>query len=165
MDNASSDSNALTQDSPNVQACRPAAIQLSSVALGFVLHTIWSVEIPGLTDVSWVVGPVFLAVGLLILGFSYREFGRSHTSLRPDEGAAALIRTGPFGRSRNPLYLVVCLLIAGIAVWVNSVWMLAMLIPLVVLMSYAVIAQEEGYLERKFGSEYLGYKGSVRRWL
>jgi protein-S-isoprenylcysteine O-methyltransferase Ste14 len=30
---------------------------------------------------------------------------------------------------------------------------------------YGVIAREESYLERKFGSAYLDYKARVRRWL
>jgi protein-S-isoprenylcysteine O-methyltransferase Ste14 len=53
----------------------------------------------------------------------------------------------------------------GLALWVNSVWLLATLVGAVALMHYFVIPREEEYLERKFGAQYLDYQASVRRWL
>jgi protein-S-isoprenylcysteine O-methyltransferase Ste14 len=53
----------------------------------------------------------------------------------------------------------------GIAIWVNSVWLLATLVGAVALVNYVVIPKEEQYLARKFGAQYLEYKASVRRWL
>jgi protein-S-isoprenylcysteine O-methyltransferase Ste14 len=40
-----------------------------------------------------------------------------------------------------------------------------MLVPFYLVIRYGVIAREETYLDRKFGSAYLGYKSRVRRWL
>jgi protein-S-isoprenylcysteine O-methyltransferase Ste14 len=40
-----------------------------------------------------------------------------------------------------------------------------MLVGAVSLIHYVVIPKEEQYLERRFGAEYLDYRGSVRRWL
>ena len=53
----------------------------------------------------------------------------------------------------------------GIAIWVNSVWLLATLVGAVALIHSVVIPKEEQYLEGKFGAQYLDYKASVRRWL
>ncbi len=146
-------------------AWRPAAIQLSSLLAGLMIHALWPAEIPLAAGLAWIAVPLFMGTGFAIIAFSYREFARARTTLRPDRGANALIRTGPFRWSRNPLYLAVCLLIVGIGFWVNSLWILVMLIPLFLVMSRAVIAREERYLEHKFGQVYLDYKGSVRRWL
>ncbi len=165
MENDRSISDSGTQDSPGMAAWRPAAIQLSSVLLGLILHTLWPAEIPLAAGLAWIAVPMFMGLGFAIIALSYREFARARTSLRPDRGANALIRTGPFHYSRNPLYLAVSLLIVGIGVWVNSLWILVMLIPLFLVMSRAVIAREERYLEHKFGQVYLDYKESVRRWL
>jgi len=44
----------------------------------------------------------------------------------------------------------------AIAIWVNSVWLLATLVEAVALIHYAVIRREEQYLERKFGAQLLG---------
>ncbi|HEV8615619.1 MAG TPA: isoprenylcysteine carboxylmethyltransferase family protein, partial [Methylomirabilota bacterium] len=76
-----------------------------------------------------------------------------------------IVRTGPYRFSRNPIYLAFSLLQLGIAIWTNSVWLLATLVGAVALIHYVVIPREEQYLERRFGAQYLSYKVSVRRWL
>ncbi len=108
---------------------------------------------------------LFLGLSLLIAALSFREFARAKTSVRPDRRANALIRTGPFAYSRNPLYVAVVLLILGIGVWVNSTWIWVMVAPLVLVMNTAVIVREERHLEQRFGREYIDYKRAVRRWL
>lgn len=165
MENGRSNSDSGMQENPGIAAWRPAAIQLSSVLTGLMLHSLWPREIPLAAGLAWIAVPMFMGLGFTIIALSFREFARARTSIRPDRGADALIRTGPFRWSRNPLYLAVSLLIAGIGVWVNSLWVLVMLLPLVLVMSRAVIAREERYLEHKFGQVYIDYKQSVRRWL
>ena len=152
-------------DSPGIAAWRPAALQVSSVLLGLLLHARWPFESSLVADVSWVAGPLFVGLGVTIIALSYGEFFRAKTTLRPDRGANALIRTGPFAFSRNPLYVAVMIMITGIGVWVNSLWILGMLVPLFFGMSFAVIAPEERYLESRFGQEFFDYKSRVRRWL
>ncbi len=116
-------------------------------------------------EFGWIAIVLFLGPSVLILALSFREFARARTSLRPDRRADALIRTGPFAYSRNPLYVAVVLLILGIGVWVNSTWIWVMVAPLVLVMNTAVIVREERHLERRFGQEYIDYKRAVRRWL
>ena len=53
----------------------------------------------------------------------------------------------------------------GLAVAINSLWLLAALAAFAILIRYGVVAREEAYLERKFAAEYLDYKARVRRWL
>ena len=77
----------------------------------------------------------------------------------------ALVRSGPYRFSRNPIYVAFTLLQIGFAVWLDSAWILAMLAPVLLVMSYGVIAREERYLEARFGEEYRSYARSVRRWL
>ena len=61
--------------------------------------------------------------------------------------------------------MALTLIYVGIAVAAHSGWTLALLVPVLLIMRYGVIAREERYLERKFGSAYLDYKKRVRRWL
>ena len=77
----------------------------------------------------------------------------------------AIVRTGPYRFSRNPIYLAFSILQLGVACWVNSAWLIATLLAAVGLMASVVIPREERYLARRFGAEYLDYKRSVRRWL
>ena len=77
----------------------------------------------------------------------------------------ALVTTGPYRISRNPGYLGLALAYAGIAVLAHAVWVLAMLVPALVVVDRMVIAREERYLERRFGEQYSSYKRRTRRWL
>ncbi len=151
--------------SPGIQAWRPAALQLGSVLLGLALHALWPLEIPLAADFGAFAMILLFGLGFSIVALSFREFARARTSLRPDRGASALIRTGPFQYSRNPLYVAVVSLILGIGVWLNSLWIWVMVVPLVLVMNRAVILREERYLEQKFGRDYVDYRKSVRRWL
>jgi protein-S-isoprenylcysteine O-methyltransferase Ste14 len=76
-----------------------------------------------------------------------------------------VVSTGPYRFSRNPIYLAFSLFQLGIAIWANSLWLVATLVGAVALIRYVIIPKEEQYLERRFGAEYLDYRGSVRRWL
>ncbi len=89
----------------------------------------------------------------------------------PDGAPLRALLGEPTGRTRRaglspaPPAGARSLLYAGIAVIADSLWVLALLAPALFVMHYGVIAREELYLERKFGSQYVEYKARVRRWL
>ncbi len=153
------------RDGPGIQAWRPAALQVSSLLVGLAAHALWPVQIPFVANLAGLATALFVGLGISIIVLSFRQFARSGTSLRPDRGASALIQSGPFGYSRNPLYVAVILLLLGVGVWLNSVWIWLSCALLVPVMNRAVISREERYLERQFGRVYLEYKNAVRRWL
>ncbi|MBO0734896.1 MAG: isoprenylcysteine carboxylmethyltransferase family protein, partial [Methylocapsa sp.] len=111
-------------------------------------------------------GGLLLAAGIA-LGpvWGVRTLLMAGTTVRPDKPATRLVTAGPFRFSRNPLYLALTLLYAGIAAMTNSFWALLLLVPLTVFMSLFVIRREEEHLARIFGEEYRRYKARVRRWL
>ena len=89
----------------------------------------------------------------------------ARTSPNPNRPATTLILTGTYRVSRNPMYVGLTLLYAGIMTFFQVTWGLALL-PLVVwLITAWVIRPEERYLEWKFGSEYTEFKARVRRWI
>ena len=142
---------------------RPPAVALAALAVGVVLHLVVPVEIaPGLA--TWVLGIPVAIVSLALFLLSVREFSRHGTPVRGTEPVTTIVATGPYRFSRNPIYLSFVLLQLGIALTVNSVWILLMVIPTLLYLSFGVIAREESYLARKFGDEYRGYRNSVRRW-
>ena len=63
------------------------------------------------------------------------------------------------------MYVSLCLIQPGIAAWTGNLWLLATLLPAILLIRFGVIAREERYLENKFGEQYLQYKHRVRRWM
>ena len=63
------------------------------------------------------------------------------------------------------MYLSLTLLYLGLTSLINSLWMLLLVLPLMIVVQRGVVEREEQYLEEKFGEEYLGYKRRVRRWI
>jgi protein-S-isoprenylcysteine O-methyltransferase Ste14 len=110
-------------------------------------------------------GATLIMVAIALFAYSVAEFRAAGTPVPARKPTTAIVRTGPYRFSRNPIYLAFSLLQLGIGIWVNSLWLLATLVGAVALIHYVVIAREERYLERRFGAQYLDYKASVRRWL
>ena len=107
-----------------------------------------------------------LVAGGLSLGlWGFREMRRAGTNVDPYHPTTAIVEGGPYGFTRNPLYVGMTLVYAGISARANAL-PAALLLPVVLhLVDRAVIEREERYLEGKFGEEYLRYKGRVRRWI
>ena len=146
-----------------VLLARPPIAYLVSILAGFGLNAVWPARmIPSAIEPigGWL---ILLAVALFVL--SVREFRRARTPIRSRKAVTAVITTGPYRLSRNPIYVSFTLLQLGLGMWANSAWLVGMLIPTLVLMSYGVIAREERYMAQKFGEEYLRYTAAVRRWI
>lgn len=150
-------------DHPNVIAL-PPLIFLTFILIGAGLHYVWPISILSGSTAKWL-GRAIISLSIAVAMLTLREFRRWKTSFRTDRSAIRLIQTGPFGYTRNPFYLAASGGHLGIALYVNSIWLLVVLLPTLVVITKGVIEREERYLERKFGSAYLTYKQSVRRWL
>ena len=154
---------AQKQDAPNVIAI-PPLIYLAFLAVGFVLDYLFPVPMMPDRFQYWL-GFGIMIGSLFIVTFVLRKFRKAETQFDPRKPTTAIITTGPYRFSRNPSYVSLTMLYLGIAIAADSVWVLAGLIPTLVVMHYGVILREEQYLEDKFGEEYLRYRRSVRRWL
>jgi len=105
---------------------------------------------------------VLFALGLII--YISRTFARVETNIEPWKPTTTIISTGIYAYSRNPIYVAFCLIPIGVGIILNSFWVLFSFLPSIVLVYFVAIKKEEAYLEQKFGTEYLQYKESVRRW-
>jgi len=151
------------KDTANVLGSPPVVL-LALLAGGGLIHLLVPVDLFS-DSFPNVIGLPLIALAIALFMLSVREFSRQGTPVRGSEPAAVVVASGPYRFSRNPIYLSMLLLEVGIALMVNSVWMLAAVALMFAYLSLGVIAREEGYLSRKFGDEYLRYKASVRRWL
>ncbi|MCR9176666.1 MAG: isoprenylcysteine carboxylmethyltransferase family protein [Alphaproteobacteria bacterium] len=142
----------------------PPLIYGGALAVGFGLDLLvpFPVFAPGM---GMLPGLVLIGLSLALAGWCIGLFVRAGTEVPPHRPTSAIVTDGPYRLSRNPIYVALTLLSVGIALWVNSFWMLGLLIPTLVVMTIAVIGPEERYLERKFGAEYLDFKSRVRRWI
>lgn len=111
------------------------------------------------------VGCLLVATAAALLSFSIKQFRMAGTPVPGNTPTTAIVRTGPYRFSRNPIYLAFFALQLGLAILVDSLWLVATLIPTVAIIAVAVVPREERYLAGRFGAEYLEYRASVRRWL
>ena len=95
-----------------------------------------------------------------------RTMRGADTTLDADKFVSSFVQDGPFRYSRNPGYLSLAIIYAGVAILRNALWAILFLPLLVLLLTQCeVIEREERYLKRTFGEEYLAYKRRVRRWV
>jgi protein-S-isoprenylcysteine O-methyltransferase Ste14 len=111
------------------------------------------------------IGGIVVAIGVALAVSALATFRKAGTRVEPYKPTTAIVTHGPFGFTRNPIYLGMFLGQIGLAVGFDSLWILAMLVPFYLVIRYGVVAREEAYLERKFGGIYLDYKSHTRRWL
>jgi len=151
-------------DVANLGLARPPWLYLAAILIGIVLDLVWSIAVVP-RPLAVPLGSVLIIAAALLFASCVTLFGAADTPLPGNLPSTAIVRTGAYRISRNPIYLSFCLLHLGVAMLVNSLWLVMTLIGVLGVMSLVVIPREERYLERKFGGDYLTYKHSVRRWL
>ncbi len=142
----------------------PPLIYLAAILLGVVTDALWPAPLFSGGLHTWVGGAI-IAGSFAVVIPCFRLFRRAGTTVPTNQPTSALVSRGPYRFSRNPIYLSMSLLHAGIAITADNIWMLGLLAPVLLIVNYGVIVREEAYLERAFGDEYRAYKTRARRWL
>ena len=136
------------------------AAALVAVGLGAVL--------PG---PDWLSDPVLIVLGraLMLIGLGFDlaamfTMWRHRANILPHRAATALVTTGPFAWSRNPIYLGNTLLLAGAAFAFHNPWFLPAAFAAAVAVTRLAIVREEAHLAQLFGAEWETYRGRTARW-
>ncbi len=145
-------------------AFRPPLLLLGSIVLGFAARWLAPFSfLPG--GVPGTVGPIIFGVSIILFFWAVFSLRRGGASIPTGEPTEKIISSGPYGFSRNPIYLAMLLLQIGVSFWANSLWFLLLAAVSAGLLVWGVISREELYLGSKFGADYAEYKSRVRRWL
>jgi protein-S-isoprenylcysteine O-methyltransferase Ste14 len=112
-----------------------------------------------------VAGLVGVSLWLALDGSAMLRFRRAGTSMVPMRPTTALVTSGPYRITRNPMYVGMAFLYVGLALSLGVIWALGLLPVVLLVVDRLVIAREERYLNAKFGEEYREYKRRVHRWL
>ena len=96
---------------------------------------------------------------------SLRLFSVKGTDERYEEPTSQIVRTGPYARTRNPMFVAAVLVYAGVALAVKTVWILLGLPVLILYLHFGVLRREERFLEARFARQYTDYKTNVPRWV
>jgi protein-S-isoprenylcysteine O-methyltransferase Ste14 len=125
---------------------------------------------PGLAhDWPWRVaaGLSLVVMGGMVALAGVVEFRRRRTTVNPmtPGAASAIVSSGVYRWSRNPMYLGFLCALAGMAVYLSNAASVVMIVLYVAYMNRYQIEPEERALLAMFGPEYAAYMASVRRWL
>lgn len=112
-----------------------------------------------------IAGGLVLAASLALLAACTRRFRQAGTPVRPTSATTAIVQSGPYRFSRNPMYLGMAGLLAGAGVLLGSPACGLALVVFVALLHFGVVLPEERYLSALHGPAYHRYQQQVRRWI
>lgn len=115
--------------------------------------------------------PGALAAGGLLVGgavgldlWAMLEMRRRRANILPHRAATALVTTGPFAWSRNPICLANAVLLLGLGGLFNNAWFVVAAPVAAFATDRLAIRREERHLAALFGSDWSDYADGVRRW-
>jgi len=153
-----------TTDTANVRI-RPPIAWTVAVLAGLALNWLLPLPfVPAAVPAGWLGATVF-ALALALFAWAIATITRAGSNVPSSLPTTIIVDTGPYRFTRNPIYLGMVLGLIGLAIALDSLWLLLTLVPFVLVIRYAVIAREEAYLQRKFGDVYRRYCVRARRWL
>jgi protein-S-isoprenylcysteine O-methyltransferase Ste14 len=145
----------------------PPLIGLAAIVLGVALD--WLLPAYVLTVLLSVAERIVIGIVLVAAGAglgipAILAFRSAGTHVEPWKPSSVLATTGLYAYVRNPMYVGLALLVAGIGVALASDWTLVMLVAGALLMHFGVVKREERYLSAKFGEPYRQYMNTVPRY-
>jgi protein-S-isoprenylcysteine O-methyltransferase Ste14 len=120
---------------------------------------------------EWLRAPVWTALGwgVLLAGLALdiaamATMSRQHANILPHRAATALVTSGPFALSRNPIYLGNTIAMTGAALAFANPWFLPAALLAAVAVTRLAIRREEAHLAARFGAAWDAYSQRTARW-
>jgi len=112
-----------------------------------------------------VIGSLVLLLGLVLLVFAGGLFKQADTELIPFREVRALVTTGVYRYTRNPMYLGMALVLLGCAIVLGVATAFVVPVVFVFIIQYRFILPEEQLLRELFPEDFPRYCQQVRRWI
>jgi protein-S-isoprenylcysteine O-methyltransferase Ste14 len=112
-----------------------------------------------------VLGVVLFLIGAGVAAWGLLVFRKARTTTVPGKSSTAVVMSGPYRFSRNPMYCGLIIAYVGEAGLLVQVWPLIILLLVVAYLNWIVIPVEESRLQADFGAEYEQYRARVHRWI
>lgn len=137
--------------------------------LGLFVALVWlmgrALDLPLFGAAGDVAALALGAAGLALMALAVAEMARARTTVIPHRRASALVTTGIFRLTRNPIYLGDAALLLAAILW-RDVPLALPLVPLFLLViRERFIRAEEAALRADFPAEFDAWSATVRRWL
>lgn len=155
----------IEENSAKVRFPPPLAF-LGFLLIGLVIDRVAGLAGWGLpTSLRLLLAAAATGLGLALIVPALGGFRKAKTPPEPWREVKALVKTGVYRFTRNPMYLGMAGIYSGLALGMNSVSAIVLLPIVIVIIRSQVIAAEETYMAKTFGAAYRDYCDQVRRWL
>ena len=124
-----------------------------------------ALTVPAVTASWGLVRRGVVALALALAAWAIISMAKAGSNVPTNLPTTTIVESGPYRFTRNPIYLGMLLVLLGLSIALDNLWLAALLLPFAIVIRYGVVAREEAYLEGKFGDVYRGYRARVRRWL
>ncbi len=114
---------------------------------------------------SSIAGAALVGLGILLAVLAVLTMSRARTTPIPHREPSALVSSGVFGISRNPIYLADALILTGLILRWDAVLSLVLVPLFILLIEKRFIIGEEARLARAFPEAFAEYTARVRRWI
>lgn len=136
-----------------------------------ILHLLAQAALHRWLPLATLIGPPWINLGLLpgfvgvtLILWSLALFLHHGTPARPFTESTALVTTGPYRASRNPIYLGLTLILVSVAVFLGTASPWLAVASFVLIIRRQFVLREEALLRARFGAEYEAWCRRVRRW-
>ena len=150
------------KDAPEVIIHPPVLVAIA-LAVGLGLEWIFPTQLFD-PELGFWLGLLLIGVAVLLVSGPAIQFFKAKTGIATFQPASKLVTSGIYGLSRNPIYIGLIAGLLGLALLIDSLWLLLTVPAVALVLDRGVILREETYLEEKFGEDYRSYKRRVRRW-
>ena len=144
----------------------PPAVALAvAAAMWLVAHFTPRIDVDSTVRLG--LTAAFAGAAAVFAGLGISMFGRAKTTINPVriDQVSALVTTGVYGVTRNPMYLGLALLLCACTCYLAAPWVLLGPVAFVAFISRFQIAPEERALHERFGAAFDDYRRRVRRWI
>lgn len=153
----------LASDTAHVLAF-PPLLGLAAVVIGLEAHVFQPRPIDIGLPLPTIGKLLLIAAGCLVIA-ARSQMAKAGTSLNPNQPTRAIVTSGPYRFTRNPVYVALCIANLGVGLILQDLSPIMLTLALAIVLHFGVVVREERYLERKFGGVYADYRDRVHRWL
>ena len=145
-------------------AYRPPRIAMTLVLIAATTHFLTPLRTAHLYS-SKTLGATVGVIGFTVMVWAWAQFKQRGVAICPTEETARLLTDGVYRLTRNPMYLGMTLMLAGLAAWMGSLPFYAAAAGFFGIIHPAFCPYEEEKLTTRLGSQYQAYTSRVRRWV
>ncbi len=143
----------------------PPLVYVAFILVGGALQYAASLPVPCPRYLALAAGLALILAGLWPIFGAWNLFKRTSQDPAPWKPTPELVLSGPYRFTRNPMYLGLTCIQAGLGLTLNNLWISLLAAFSLLAVHFVAVVPEERYLSEKFGDSYKGYVIKVRRYL